>query len=59
MAQKVREGAHDPVTAESLIPKDHGFVRRRVPSESGYLEAFNDPRVYLINFRETPISRVT
>ncbi|KAF1948901.1 cyclohexanone monooxygenase [Byssothecium circinans] len=59
IASKIRERVHDPDVAESLIPKDHGFGWRRVPLESGYYEAFNQPQVHLVDLRKTPIERIT
>ncbi|MCY3923483.1 MAG: NAD(P)/FAD-dependent oxidoreductase, partial [Chloroflexi bacterium] len=40
IANKIRERVHDPLTAEKLIPKDHGFGARRVPPETHYYEAY-------------------
>lgn len=59
MADKIRARVHDPVTAERLIPKNHGFGTRRVPLESGYFEAYNKEYVHLIDLRETPIEQIT
>ncbi|KAJ0421218.1 putative flavoprotein [Aspergillus carlsbadensis] len=59
MADKIRARVHDPVVAEQLIPKDHGFGLRGVPLESGYFEVYNDPKVHLVNLRETPFERAT
>ena len=58
-ANKIRERVHDPIIAESLIPKDHGFGTRRVPLESGYFEAFNKPKVNLIDLKKSDIKKVT
>jgi len=49
----------DPVVAEKLIPKNHGFGTRRVPLESGYYEVYNQPNVKLVDINETPIERIT
>ena len=46
MAKKIRDRVHDPEVADSLIPKNHGFGTRRVPLESGYFEAYNQPNVH-------------
>ena len=35
MARKIRERVDDPIVAEKLVPKNHGFGMRRVPLESG------------------------
>ena len=59
MADKIRQRIDDPVVAERLIPKNHGFGTRRVPLESGYFEAFNKPHVHLVDLRETPIEQIT
>jgi cation diffusion facilitator CzcD-associated flavoprotein CzcO len=59
MAGKVREIVRDPDTAERLIPKDHRFGEKRPPFVTGYFEAFNDPKVSLVDLRETPIVRLT
>ena len=59
IADKIRQRVHDPVTAEKLIPKDHGFGTRRVPMETNYYEAYNLDHVELVDINETPIQRVT
>ncbi|GAB1737378.1 hypothetical protein NU219Hw_g1524t1 [Hortaea werneckii] len=58
-ADKIRARVNDPVTAERLIPKNHGFGTRRVPLESGYYEVFNQDNVQLVDLQETPIKRIT
>ncbi|KAK4210092.1 hypothetical protein QBC37DRAFT_442933 [Rhypophila decipiens] len=59
-ADKIRARIHDPVLAEKLIPKCHGFGTRRTPLESGYYEAFNQPNVHLVDIKhDDPIERVT
>lgn len=59
IAEKIRGIVHDPETAERLIPKDHRFGGKRPPFVHGYFEAFNDPKVSLVDLRETAIVRVT
>lgn len=59
IANKIRARVHDSATADSLIPKDHGFGTRRVPLESGYFEAYNKSHVRLVDLRKTPITMVT
>ncbi|MCO6417186.1 NAD(P)/FAD-dependent oxidoreductase [Siccirubricoccus sp. KC 17139] len=59
VARKIRQRVKDPVTAEKLIPKNHGFGTRRVPQETFYYEAFNLPHVRLVDLQEEPIERVT
>lgn len=58
-AAKIRARLNDPVVAEKLIPKNHGFGTRRVPLESGYYEVFNQDNCKLVDLQETPIDRVT
>ncbi|KAJ5112202.1 hypothetical protein N7532_000247 [Penicillium argentinense] len=59
MADKIRGRVNDPEVAESLIPKDHGFGLRRVPLESGYFEAYNQPNVHLVDLKKNAIDQVT
>ena len=59
VARKIRQRVHDPVVAEKLIPKNHGFGTRRVPLETGYFEVYNQPNVKLVDINETPIERIT
>ena len=59
IARKIRERVKDPVVAERLIPKDHGFGTRRVPMETGYYEVYNQDNVELVSVLETPIERIT
>src|SRR3954454_4868151 len=59
IADRIRERVKDPVVAEKLIPKDHGFGVQRVPLETGYYEAYNRDNVTLVDLIETPIEAVT
>jgi cation diffusion facilitator CzcD-associated flavoprotein CzcO len=59
IARKIRERVKDPVVAEKLIPKNHGFGTRRVPLESGYFEVYNQRNVELVDINQTPIERIT
>ncbi len=59
IAEKIRGIVHDPETAELLVPTDHRFGAKRPPFVNGYFEAFNDPKVSLVDLRETPIVRMT
>ena len=58
-ANKVRQRVRDPVIAERLIPKNHGFGTRRLPLESGYFETYNRDNVELVSVLEEPIKRIT
>ena len=59
VAGKIRERVHDPITAEKLIPTNHGFGTRRIPMETHYYEAYNQGNVRLVDLRESPIKRIT
>jgi cation diffusion facilitator CzcD-associated flavoprotein CzcO len=59
LAHKIRERVLDPVTADKLLPTDHGYGMKRPPMETGYYEAYNRPNVKLVDVRETPIERIT
>jgi cation diffusion facilitator CzcD-associated flavoprotein CzcO len=59
IADKIRARVDDPVVAEKLIPKDHGFGVQRVPLETFYYEAYNRDNVHLVDLQETPIERIT
>ncbi|WP_040832052.1 flavin-containing monooxygenase [Nocardia jiangxiensis] len=59
MAEKIRGIVKDPATAEKLIPRDHGWAGKRPPFVTNYFEVYNDPKVSLVDLRETPITRVT
>jgi len=59
VARKIRARVKDPDVAEMLIPKDHGFGTRRVPLETKYYEAYNQPNVKLVDIKATPIERIT
>ena len=59
VARKIRQRVKDPVTAEKLIPKNHGFGTRRVPLETKYYEVYNQDNVRLVDISESPIERVT
>lgn len=59
IANRIRKRVKDPQTAETLIPRDHGFGVQRVPLETRYLEAYNRDNVHLVDISKTPIERVT
>jgi cation diffusion facilitator CzcD-associated flavoprotein CzcO len=59
IADRIRKRVNDPVLAEKLIPRDHGFGVQRVPLETHYFEAYNRPNVHLVDLTETPIQRIT
>ncbi len=59
IAEKIRGIVKNSETAERLIPKDHLYAEKRPPFVTGYYEAFNNPKVSLVDLKETPIVRVT
>jgi cation diffusion facilitator CzcD-associated flavoprotein CzcO len=59
IADRIRQRVKDPVTAEKLIPRDHGFGVQRVPLETYYYEAYNRPNVSLVDLTEAPLECVT
>jgi cation diffusion facilitator CzcD-associated flavoprotein CzcO len=59
VAEKIRQRVKDPVLAEKLIPKDHGFGVQRVPMETHYYEAYNRANVHLVSIGDTPIECIT
>jgi cation diffusion facilitator CzcD-associated flavoprotein CzcO len=59
LAEKIRGIVRDSATAAKLIPTDHRFGEKRPPFVTGYYEAFNDPKVAIVDLKETPIVRMT
>ncbi|MBK8959395.1 MAG: NAD(P)/FAD-dependent oxidoreductase [Proteobacteria bacterium] len=59
IAERIRQRVKDPVLAEKLIPKDHGFGIQRVPLETGYFETYNRDNVELVDSAQTPIKTIT
>jgi cation diffusion facilitator CzcD-associated flavoprotein CzcO len=59
IAEKIRGIVDDPAIADKLIPKDHRYADKRPPFVTGYFEAFNNPKVELVELSETPILGVT
>jgi (2,2,3-trimethyl-5-oxocyclopent-3-enyl)acetyl-CoA 1,5-monooxygenase len=59
VADKIRQRVKDPVVAEALIPKDHGFGMKRVPLETRYYETYNQDNVELVDLHSTSITRIT
>ena len=59
IAERIRQRVNDPMLAERLIPKDHGFGVQRLPLETGYFETYNRANVELVDAVETPIVHVT
>ncbi|TLD09163.1 uncharacterized protein PgNI_07130 [Pyricularia grisea] len=49
IAEKIKRRINDPSLAEKMIPKRHGIAGKRVPLETNYYEAFNEPNVRLVD----------
>lgn len=58
LAAKIRERVPDPEIADKLIPTDHYFGTKRVPCETDYYEAYNQPNVDLVSIRDNPITEI-
>lgn len=56
---KMRARIKDPKMAAMLVPTDHGFGTRRVPLDTGYLEAYNRDNVDLVDVKKEPIVEIT
>lgn len=59
MREKIRGRVDDPVMAEKLTPRNHGFGTKRVPLENGYYEIFNRDNVALVDVQKAPIEEIT
>jgi len=59
IAERIRKRVHNQDTAETLIPKDHGFGVQRVPLETNYFEAYNRSNVRLVDISNNPITEIT
>jgi|TARA_B110000908_G_scaffold86632_1_gene103488 cation diffusion facilitator CzcD-associated flavoprotein CzcO len=59
VANRIRQRVLDPLLAEKLIPKDHGFGTQRLPLETRYFEAYNRDNVHLVDLQEAPIECIT
>lgn len=59
LRREVRRRVEDPEVAEKLAARGHYLGARRVLIENGYLEAFNDDRVQLVDVRADPILEIT
>ena len=56
---KIRGTVTDPITAETLCPKDHPIGTKRLCVDSGYYETYNQPHVRLVDLRQHPIATIT
>ena len=59
LRSKIHEVVEDPVVAEALTPRDHGFATKRPPIDSHYFETFNRDNVRLVDLKAEPIVEVT
>ncbi len=56
--QRIRDTVKDPHVAELLCPKDHPIGTKRLCLDSFYFESYNRDNVFLIDVKETPITRI-
>lgn len=62
IGEKMRERVKDPKIADLLIPDfdDYPLFAKRPPLDHGYLEAFNEPHVHLVDIKTAePIAKIT
>lgn len=59
LRDKIKTVVKNPVVAEMLTPRDHGFATKRPPIDSGYFETFNRDNVLLVDLKAEPIVEVT
>lgn len=57
--RKIRSVIDEQAVADDLIPNDHPIGTKRIVTDSGYFQAFNNEHVQLVNLRRTPIERIT
>ncbi|WP_226531137.1 flavin-containing monooxygenase [Microbacterium paraoxydans] len=57
--QKLAERVPDPATRETLTPHDHPVGTKRICTDTGYYETFNEPHVTLVDLRREPLAEVT
>lgn len=56
---RLAEKVHDPATREALTPKNQALGVKRICTDSGYYETFNEPHVTLVDLQQNPITRIT
>ncbi|WP_306356183.1 MULTISPECIES: NAD(P)/FAD-dependent oxidoreductase [unclassified Nocardia] len=56
---KIRAKVTDAAVAADLIPTDHPIGTKRICTDVGYYEMFNQPHVDLVNLRREPIEEIT
>ncbi|MBL1074508.1 NAD(P)/FAD-dependent oxidoreductase [Nocardia sp. 2] len=56
---KIRAKVENQSVADDLIPTDHPIGTKRICTDSGYYEMFNQPHVGLVNLRREPIEEIT
>ena len=57
--ERIRELVDDPDVADDLIPVDHPIGTKRICTDTGYYQTFNQDHVTLVNLRRDPITAVT
>ncbi|PRC46782.1 cyclohexanone monooxygenase, partial [Mycobacterium sp. ITM-2017-0098] len=56
---RIRELVADPQIADDLIPVDHPIGTKRICTDTGYYQTFNNDHVTLVNLRRDPITAIT
>ncbi|WP_127783910.1 NAD(P)/FAD-dependent oxidoreductase [Rhodococcus sp. X156] len=56
---KIRSVVADPEVADALVPTDHPIGTKRICTDIGYYQTFNQPHVRLVNLRTDPIVEIT
>ncbi|NNH75980.1 NAD(P)/FAD-dependent oxidoreductase [Nocardia uniformis] len=56
---KIRAKIADAAVAADLIPNDHPIGTKRICTDVGYYEMFNQEHVSLVNLRREPIEEIT
>lgn len=57
--QKLAERVPDPQTRATLTPQDHPVGTKRICTDTGYYETFNEPHVELVDLRREPLAEVS
>jgi len=59
LRRKIGEVVKDPMVAETLTPRDHGFATKRPPIDTNYFETYNRDNVLLVDLKAEPIVEIT
>lgn len=56
--RKLAEKVADPEVRSALTPRDHPVGTKRICTDSGYYETYNEPHVTLVDLRRDPIEEI-